>query len=285
MTGPIEQWWAEGEVLPITGASIFTRQTGEGPWVTFLHGWPTSSFDYHLVDRLLPHGMARRLHLDLLGFGASDKPADGYTIGRQADIVEAVWSAFGVERTTVVAHDYGTIVAQELLARGAPIDGTLWLNGSIYPEHYRPTDLQQALVDPAVGPDLARSIDHAAFAAGLPAVFGPDTAPSPELIADLWHGISRADGHHRWPQQLAYMAERAADRDRLVAALDASIARIPTHFVWGMADPVSGAPIIQELHHRHPRAAVTALEGAAHYPHLESPGQVAEAVLSLVAGL
>jgi pimeloyl-ACP methyl ester carboxylesterase len=45
-----------------------------------------------------------------------------------------------------------------------------------------------------------------------------------------------------------------------------------------MADPVSGAPIIDELHHRHPTAAVTRLEQAAHYPHLECPEQVAAAL-------
>ena len=50
---------------------------------------------------------------DFLGFGDSDKPADHvYSIHEQADLTEALWRRFGVERTALVAHDYGVSVAQ-----------------------------------------------------------------------------------------------------------------------------------------------------------------------------
>ncbi len=283
---PIERWWAEGEV----GADgVFVRRVGDGPVVTFLHGWPTSSFDFHLVEPPL-RGRATLLHVDNPGSGASAKPDRAYPIAGQADVIEAVWAAQGVERTVVVAHDYGTIVAQELLARrregtavgGPAITGVVWLNGSVYPQHYRPTDLQVALADPEVGPQLAPAIDHDAFAAGFPALFGPETQPSAELVADLWRGISRGDGHHRWPQVLGYMAERAGSAERYVAALDASVEELPTRFVWGQHDPVSGAPIVDELARRHPGAVVDALEGIGHYPQLERPDAVAAAIASLL---
>ena len=59
--------------------------------MTLLHGFPSSSYDW---AKLAP-ALARRHALllpDLLGFGASDKPAQHeYSIHEQADIVEALW--------------------------------------------------------------------------------------------------------------------------------------------------------------------------------------------------
>lgn len=81
---------------------------------------------------------------DLLGFGASKKPADHvYSIGEQADLVEAVWARAGVTSTSIVAHDYAVSVTQELLARDAAgelaseIGSVTLLNGGLYPEVHR----------------------------------------------------------------------------------------------------------------------------------------------------
>ena len=100
---------------------VFTRVIGDkdAACLTFLHGFPTCSWDWvEVVDAL---GAGRRVLLfDFLGFGDSDKPrGHRYSIHEQADLTEALWRRFGVERTDLVAHDYGVSVAQELLARGS----------------------------------------------------------------------------------------------------------------------------------------------------------------------
>ena len=55
---------------------------------------------------------------DLLGFGLSEKPRDQlYSLLMQADIVEAVVARYAREPVILVAHDMGSSVATELLAR------------------------------------------------------------------------------------------------------------------------------------------------------------------------
>ena len=125
--------------------------------MTLLHGFPSSSHDWAKVAPALAERF-ELLALDFLGFGASDKPPDyAYSLGEQADVVEAVWETEGVSATTVVAHDYAVSVIQELLARraegtlGTEIERIHFVNGGVYPEVHRPQPIQTALLDPEQG--------------------------------------------------------------------------------------------------------------------------------------
>src|SRR5258708_40377283 len=151
--GGIEQWWAAGErgegQLP-NGArySIFVRVLGDGPWMTMIHGFPTSSWDWApIAGALAPK--YRLLTFDLLGFGDSDKPSGhDFSAFEQADIVEALWRHYGVAETRLVAHDVGMTVALELLARrdegnaATGVTDITLLNGGGYAGHHRPHAVQ-----------------------------------------------------------------------------------------------------------------------------------------------
>ncbi|MGW5251003.1 alpha/beta fold hydrolase, partial [Streptomyces sp. NPDC004129] len=87
MAPHIEQWWSEGELVPLTVAGVsrevFVRRIGSGPVMTLLHGFPSSSHDW---AQAVPALAARHTLLipDFLGFGASEKPADhDYSIHEQ----------------------------------------------------------------------------------------------------------------------------------------------------------------------------------------------------------
>ena len=72
-----------------------------GPWLTLLHGFPTSSWDWAPVAPALA-ARYRLLALDFLGFGASAKPRrHRYRIAEQADLVEALWRHHGVTSTAL----------------------------------------------------------------------------------------------------------------------------------------------------------------------------------------
>src|SRR5689334_7746712 len=110
----LDDWWAGGQRVD---DRIFTRSDGpaSAPAITWIHGFPMSSWDYAAVQEALDEPR-RDIALDLLGFGASAKPHDHpYSLVEQADVVESVWRFHGVTRTAIVAHDYGNSVAQELL--------------------------------------------------------------------------------------------------------------------------------------------------------------------------
>ncbi|MEU6317641.1 alpha/beta fold hydrolase [Streptomyces sp. NPDC047009] len=137
------------------GARDLRAPDGQRPPLTLLHGYPASS---HQWAKIAPE-LARRHTLvmpDFLGFGASAKPREhDYSLIEQADLVEALWAHDGLRATRVVAHDYGSSVAQELLARRS--EGSLsvaladmaLMNGGIYPEPHRRTDAQSRLLSVA----------------------------------------------------------------------------------------------------------------------------------------
>jgi len=66
-------WRSGGQLEEIAGTHIFIRRgDGPGPLLLFLHGFPSSSYDWRgLLAALEPHAT---LMLDFLGFGLSEKP-------------------------------------------------------------------------------------------------------------------------------------------------------------------------------------------------------------------
>jgi pimeloyl-ACP methyl ester carboxylesterase len=284
--GGIEAWWQRGEVvrLPLSGVQrgVFLRREGSGPTLTLLHGFPSSSHDW---SKLAPALAERRTLLmpDLLGFGASEKPADHrYSLHEQADLVEAVWALAGVGSTAIVAHDYSVSVAQELLARrgeGAlevEIEGVHLLNGGLYPELHRQQPTQTVLLDPERGPQLSALINEELFLAGL----APTFAEGYDAAADgaaIWAATSRGEGQRIAHLLIGYIPDRQANRERWVGALEQT--DVPLAFVWGMLDPVSGAHMAERIRTRLPDAPFLALQDVAHWPPLEAPGRVADAVL------
>jgi len=266
----LEQWWAQGHHLPVRGRDgatyeVFVHDSGghvvpEAALtpVALVHGYPGSSHDWAAVVGLLSEHR-RVVATDLLGFGASE----------QADLVEQVWAALGLERVHVVAHDYGTIVAQELLARRSrAVAGVVLLNGAVYPHLHQPTPVQQALMADG-GADLPAQITAEMFSAGLAATFGTAHPMTPVQGADMWAGLTRAGGNLLMADLLHYVADRRTHGQRWVDALETT--DLPVSAVWGPQDPVSGAHVLAHLRNRLPRVPITELDAVGHWPLLEAP--------------
>ena len=283
----VEDWWASGQRVDVEldGArrAVFLRRTGSGPTVTLLHGFPSSSHDWAKVAPALAERYAL-LMPDFLGFGASEKPANhDYSLREQADLVEAVWEMEGVTAAAIVAHDYAVSVTQELLARRA--EGTLavdlvaihLLNGGLYPDVHRPQPVQEALLDPEQGPQLSAALTEEALLAALRPTFaeGYDAAAD---SAAIWRALSRDGGHRILHLLIRYMKDRREHETRWIGALESTDVRLA--FVWGMLDPVSGARMAERIRERLPRAPFVALDDVGHWPPLEAPALVAEALLS-----
>lgn len=282
----IEQWWSGGEhlALELDGVerSIFTRRLGEGPSLTLLHGFPSSSYDWAKVAPALAAGHALLL-CDFLGFGASDKPPDHeYSLLEQADLVEALWARAGISSTTIVAHDYAVSVTQELLARDAAgkleveLLGAHLLNGGVYPDLHRPQPSQTALLDPEHGPELSALLTEELFAQALRPTFAASYDASADS-ADIWASTHRGGGERIAHRLIRYIADRNANEARWVSALEGT--RVPLAFIWGMLDPVSGAHMAERISERIPQAPLRALAEVAHWPALEAPREVERAIL------
>lgn len=280
-----DTWRRQASPLAVDGLAVAAYDLGppDGPALTFLHGYPSSSLDVApVLDRL--DGW-RLLAVDFPGFGASDKPAGHrYSIGACADAVEALWAATGVDRTVLLAHDYGATVGQELVARrrdgalAVGLDGVVWCNGGVYGDLHRPTVGQQLLLDPDGGPELAASLTEDLFRSGIEVTWG-QRVPLAEAVAhEMWCSVDERGGAARLHDLLHYVAERREHADRWQAALEAP--GVPVAFVWGDLDPVSGAHMVARIEERVAGATVTRLADVGHWPPLEAPDEVASAVRS-----
>lgn len=90
LTPNVERWRDAGGFEQVAGWRLYVqRRAGDGPLLLFLHGFPSSSYDWRAL--LAQPGVRNRAALlfDCLGFGLSDKPADvEYTLRWQADAAE-----------------------------------------------------------------------------------------------------------------------------------------------------------------------------------------------------
>lgn len=278
-------WRDGGTILDVpcsTGGTrthrVWTRVDGDGPWLTLIHGFPTSSFDMSAVAAAM--APARRvLCLDMIGFGESDRPGDHvYSVAEQADALVAAWHAHGVDATAMVAHDLGASVAQELLWRTArdrlrvPISALVLANGGIYPDLHRPLPFQTALADPEHGAAVSAAITEEAMVASMQLTFGPSHLPSADEAAALWDTMSRHQGHRNLHLLIRYMDERRSREADWVGALEST--DVPLGFVWGMLDPISGAHIAERIVERFPEAPRRLLDDVGHWPPIEAPGAI-----------
>src|SRR6202790_1463618 len=92
------------------GADIFVRWGGTGPVVVLIHGYAEDSEWWAplAADLMKDHTVVVP---DLRGIGKSSKPDGGYDKKTQAQDMRAVVTALGFDKTFVVAHDIGNMVA------------------------------------------------------------------------------------------------------------------------------------------------------------------------------
>jgi pimeloyl-ACP methyl ester carboxylesterase len=286
LTPNAEAWRRAGAETEFRGRRIHLwRRGGSVPTLLYLHGFPSSSFDWRMVlERERDHAA---IAFDFLGFGLSDKPPDHtYTLGWQADLAEEMVRRHGDGPVFLVAHDMGTSVATELMARdltgeaGMQIAGALLFNGSILLDRARPT-VAQKLLRSRLGPLFARLSSEAVFRRQFGSVFSPSHPLTPEEEADQWSLLTREGGHRIGHRLVHYMDERERFTDRWHGAIRDWPK--PLFLAWGMLDPVARPAVLEGLRELRPGTPVTELTELGHYPQIEDPDRLTGAIRQAVA--
>jgi pimeloyl-ACP methyl ester carboxylesterase len=120
-------------VASSAGADIFVRSGGSGPAVVLLHGYAETSDSWAPLAAELV-GKYTVVVPDLRGIGRSSRPTGGYDKKTQAGDIRAVVTALGHDRTSLVSHDIGIMVAyayaalypdkvERLVVMDAPLPG------------------------------------------------------------------------------------------------------------------------------------------------------------------
>ena len=287
----VEDWRARGTFHSLNGHALFAVDTDpEGahdrPTLVLLHGYPTSSHDYYRVLDDLADEYRVIVH-DHLGFGLSDKPRDySYSLFEQTDIALLLWQRLGVRSAHVFAHDYGTSVATELLARWnlgfrpVHLESMTLCNGSVHIELAKLRLIQKLLRNHTLGPLVARLSSQRIFNRNMRRLWhDPDTLPQHDLDT-MWELLTRDDGKVVMPKITQYLRDRVLFWHRWVGALQQS--RLPLGFLWGAEDPIVGADVAAVHHSEAPGSRLTVLDRVGHYPMLEAPDRWTEARLALL---
>lgn len=143
------------------GADIFVRWGGMGPVVVLIHGYAENSDSWAplAADLMKDHTVVVP---DLRGIGRSSKPEGGYDKKTQAKDIRAVVNALGYDKTFVVAHDIGNMVAyayaatypdkvERLVVMDAPIPGIepwseILLNPGVWHFNFHGPDAERLVV-------------------------------------------------------------------------------------------------------------------------------------------
>lgn len=287
----VDEWEDRGRRLDIGGRSIFCvdvpADVERREPLLLLHGFPTSGFDWrHIIDPLARH--RRVVTFDFLGFGLSDKPTDiRYSLFDQATLVEEVTRALGIAEAAVVSHDMGDSIAAEVCARS--IEGRLRFeitrrvltNGSIYIEMANLSPGQQmllAMTDDALPLEFAPTFET--YVPSIVSIFG-DSPPGEDELRAQWELLAHQYGQALLPRTIRYIEERREHEDRWIRALREH--PTPITLIWGDRDPIAVFAMAERFGSERPGTPLVRLEGVGHFPMIEAPGMVFEAIEDALA--
>ena len=283
----------------------------EGNVVLFLHGFPTSSFDFAPVWKQFVQSLGgddssrARINasvlvtFDYIGYGFSDKPFDyEYSIFDMADMVDKLLVHLNVRRVTLVAHDIGDTVALELLRRQnlvSPssdaqfntnhfhIDKCVLLNGGIVHALHRPMWFQQMLLTKYARHLAANGFfKFISFRRGFLSVFGSLHQPNAVDLYDFYLTIRYKEGNRVLPLTIGYIEERQQYGDVWLDALNDT--HVPVTFIYGPADPINPRDkFISKVRTDLPRLKLHVLNDlVSHYPHWEDAFTVFELIRTFI---
>jgi pimeloyl-ACP methyl ester carboxylesterase len=228
----------------------------------YLHGVPNNSDDWlAFLDRT--GGIAP----DLPGFGRSGKPGSlSYTIAEYDAFIERFLDQLGVERVSLVMHDWGGVglaFAQRLperVERIAIIDAVPFLPG------YRWHRIARIWRTPVLG-ELAMGATGRFVLRQLSREGNATPGPMPDGWVD-----SVLDHFDQGTQRAILRLYRSSPPGVLAAAGEGlGRLRMPALVLWGMKDPYMPGRFAAEYARALPEAELVELEDAGHWPWLDRP--------------
>jgi len=229
----------------------------DGPVALMLHGYPQSSYMWrHALPAVAAEGW-RGIAPDLAGFG--DSPADPPgTWQRHVESVESFRQELGLERVTLVVHDWGGLIGLRWACdHPEAIEGLVISDTGFFADGQW-HDLAQTLRTEGQGEELVESIDRDAFAQVLRA---SSTGLDDQAIDEYFKCF--ADEDRRKGQLELY---RSGDFSEL-GAYEGCLGEmdVPSLLLWGEDDafaPIAGAKRFQsELKD----SRLVAIEGTGHF--------------------
>lgn len=239
-----------------------------GPPLLLLHGHAGSTAWW---DQVAPQLAAehRVIRVDLLGHGRSDKPATGYTMVEQANVVGLVLDALRVPKVTAIGHATGAVVSVALAEQRPDLVTALVLidTGPDVGAFLRPSGLGQLVEVRGIGRLLWAVRSTATIRRGLESAFTRKIAIPPQIISDV--RTMRYRTIVATPKETKAFMVRRGLPDRLADL------RLPTLVIFGVEDRRYRSSSVDQFGVV-PDLAVELIPGVGHSPMLEDPNRTAQ---------
>ncbi len=111
LSGP----WSH-RTVSANGTRFHVAESGDGPLVLLLHGFPEFWWTWRRQLDSLSHAGYRAVAPDLRGYGGSDKPPRGYDLVTAASDAAGLVRSLGEANAVVVGHDWGGLIAWTMAA-------------------------------------------------------------------------------------------------------------------------------------------------------------------------
>jgi pimeloyl-ACP methyl ester carboxylesterase len=274
-TKPAEVTVPGGRILSLPGGSLQVVDTGpkSGSPIVLIHCF-TCSIDWW--DGMMP-ALARRhrvIAVDLLGHGGSEKPASGYSIPNQADLVAQALAQLGVRDAEVVGHSLGGSVVVALAQQSPRLVNRVVIIDT--PPTHKEASLgllANAAFAPVIGEALWRIKPDFAVRKGLEVAFAPGFKVPDAFVEDVnrmtytsYHDSPSASDSYTKEESLAQRMKETGKPLLVIMGAEEQIVEDPAARLAEYRDIVPGAQ-------------TKLIAGAGHSPNVEKPAQTAALVL------
>jgi pimeloyl-ACP methyl ester carboxylesterase len=216
----------------------------------------------------------RVVAVDLLGHGGSEKPASGYSVENQADLVAEALGQLGVTDAEVVGHSLGGPVTIALAEQSPQLVDRMMLIDSIPDTSYGDVGFIGELpFKPVIGEALWRIKPDFSIRNGLEVAFAPGFSVPDAFVEDVKRMTYSAytgshDAFDEYTGEESLPDRAAALHKPLLAIMGAEeqIASDPRESLAAYRDAVPGAE-------------TKLIAGAGHSPEVEKPAETAGLVL------
>jgi pimeloyl-ACP methyl ester carboxylesterase len=301
------------------GITLHVAEEGEGAAVLFCHGFPAIWSSWRAQMEAVASAGYRAFAPDMRGYGESDAPdaADAYMPFHTVGDLIGLLDHFGIQTAVLVGHDFGANVAwNAAMMRPDRFVAVFGISvpftqpgGPSFLDRFRAAGKTDFYMFSQMAPEADAKWSDAATT--IPGMLYWTSGKPPE--GQRWDPFDPAKGMLRpAPQPLdwidgGYLEEaiasfsrrgfhgplnyyRAIDPFLAIASGAFAGAKIgqPTFFLTGKLDGLNAVrnPTLDSLRVTLPDLrGLVALEGAGHWPQLEAPGEVNEALSGFLAGL
>ncbi len=254
-----------------TQNEMHLEETGSGPALVLIHGFPGNAKDWrHVIPILAQHH--RVIVPDLLGFGQSSKPTTFAELWAeaQAEALSAALNQRGVREFALVGHDYGGPVAV-LLASQRNEDVTHIVLSSCNVFRDPPLQLPMRLLP---YPIIGKAIETTLFSAPAIEFMGKMGTQTATL-----HPVSNTAEEVRSIRLIFANALRDLTHTFGVVQDHLPSLTMPVLVAWGDHDSFFPLAHARRVTESLPLAQLTIYERIGHFPHIEAASAYAKDIL------